>query len=95
MEPRRPEGNTLSPLPTHTITSFLGYMHRCFSDFVVSDSPPIPTLPQEHQSNLNDDSRSSAILTGTSTFECHDSIDVMNQQNPPQFTESPSLRRAG
>lgn len=96
MQSPGPEGNVLSPLPTDSISSFLGYVHRRFSDFTAPDSGLIPNLPQEHPSNANDES-SSAFVGGISRtmFESHTNTDVTNQHNPPRFTESPSLHRAG
>ena len=96
MESRRPAGNIVFPLPTDSIALFLGYMRR-FSDFVASDARPIPSLLQEHQSNVNNDSSPARVSSGTfrRTFENHNSIDVTNQQNFFHFAESPSLRRAG
>lgn len=85
-----PEGNTLSPLPTDSIGSFLGYMQRCLSDFVASDARPIPGLLQEHQSNDS----SSDLVNGTPRIS-FDTVDVINQHSPHHFAESPPLRRAG
>ena len=87
MQSRRPEENVLSPLPTDSIASFLGYMQRRLSDFVALDARPIPSLLSEYQSRANDGS-SSALVNGT-TFE---TIDVITQHT---FIESPPLRRAG
>ena len=79
--------NAPSPFPTD---SFLAYMHRRLSDIVASESRPIL---QEPPPNVNNES-SSPLLSGLSRIS-HGSIDVMIQYNPPHFTESPSLRRAG
>ena len=84
------EENPPFPLPTDSISSFLGYMQRRLSDFVASDARPIPGL-LEHQSN--DDSSSDPVIGAPRiTFE---TVDVMNQHSPHHFAESPPLRRAG
>jgi hypothetical protein len=87
MQSRSPEGNTPSPFPSDSIASFLGYMQRRLSDFVVSDARPIPG---EHQSNDS----SSDLVSGTHRIT-FDTVDVMNQHSPHYFADSPPLRRAG
>lgn len=94
MQQRPSEGNIVSPLPTDSVASFLGYMQRRFSEFVASDAAHIPALLREHQPNANDEDPSSALVnndTGPSrtTF---DTLDVITQRH---FSKSLPLRRAG
>jgi hypothetical protein len=95
MQSQRPEGNSVSPFPTDSIASFLGYMQSRFSDLVASDARSIPgSLPDhQHQSNVNDDP-SSASVNGTPRT-MFGTIDVMNQHNVVHFIESPPWHRAG
>ena len=78
---------TLSPVPTDSVTYLLAFIRRCLLNFMASDAPPIP------QSNTDNDS--SSAVNGTPFAGHHNSIDVISQHNPLRIIGSPSLHRAG